>query len=179
VSVVTRYVIVAAVAGLSASGLSGCSSSTKSSQDSPPSTTKAASLTKPQFISQTNAMCRSFDAQRKALPTPSSASDYAALVTSVDGNLKLVPAFLSQAKALVAQSADKDELTTKWVSIEESDFVASKPLLQKMLAAGQAKDAGAVQSAAQEIDAAPDHSADFATFMTSYGLTDCATLEKG
>jgi hypothetical protein len=172
----TQFALVAvagalAIAGCSSSGSSGSNPSASSSKS-------AAGLSKAQFVAQADAVCKSFDTKRKALPTPAAATDFAAVTANIQGTLDLVPVFLTQSKALVARSADKDELTSKWISVEQSDFTATAPLARAVLAASKAKNAAAVQQAVTKLSAAPDHSPQIATFMTGYGLTDCATLES-
>ncbi len=170
-----RFALIAATGALA---IAGCSSSASSgSPQSSAATTSPATLSKAQYVAQADAVCKSFDTKRKALPTPTAATDFAAVTANIQGTLALVPTFIAQSKALIARSADKAELTSKWLSVEQSDFAATAPLAQTALAAAKAKNATAVQQAVTKLSAAPDHSAQIASFMTSYGLSDCATLE--
>jgi hypothetical protein len=172
----TQFALVAAAAALA---VAGCSSSGSSGGHSSASSSKSsATLSKAQFVAQADAMCRSFDAKRKALPTPKTATDFAAITANIQGNLELAPAFIAQSKALVARSADKAELMSNWTSVEEASYAATEPLVRAVLAASKAKNAAAVEQASTKVDAASDPSAQIATFMRSYGLTDCATLES-
>jgi hypothetical protein len=66
----------------------------------------------------------------------------------------------------------------KWVSLDEADFAGQKPLLDKVLAAAQAKDADQTGQYLNQLSNYKDHSAEAASYLTSYGLTDCATLEQ-
>jgi hypothetical protein len=166
----TRFALIAAAGALA---IAGCSSSGSSGGNAPgSSSTSAATLSKAQFVAQADAVCKSFDTKRKALPTPAAATDFAAVTANIQGTLDLVPAFLTQSKALVARSADKSELTSKWLSVDEADYTATVPLARAVLAASKAKDATAVQQAVTKLSAAPEHSAQLVPFLTGYGLTD-------
>ncbi len=77
----------------------------------------------------------------------------------------------------MARSTDKDELTTEWIAIDESDFAAQRSLFQQMLAAAVAKQDAEVEQIADRLDSMPDHSSAEARYLTSYGLTECAKLE--
>ena len=124
-----------------------------------------------------NAVCTVTNTNRAALPVPTSETDYAKISANLEGTLLLIPTFISEAEALVGQSADKAELTAKWISFEKSDFAAIKPIAQRMVDASKAKDSAKVKKIGAELDAAPNHSEAMARFMTTYGLTACANLE--
>jgi len=182
---------------LAVAGLAGCSNTTDGhgsaaqptpatsgapsdtgSAPSAPSTEDSTSgaLSKAEVITQADAVCKQVDTARAALPTPSSLTDYDAIVKNLQGTLVLFPQYFSQVSAVVARSADVAELTAKWTALEASDFAASKPFLDELLAAAQARDSTAVDAASNKLDSATDHSDEIAAFLRSYGLTDCATL---
>jgi hypothetical protein len=138
----------------------------------------AGTLSKPEFLSQMNGECNEIIAKLAAVPVPSALDDYAGIERYGTVSLQLFPPYLAKAKSLVARSADQAELTTKWVSIEESDYQASAPLLVQLVAAAHQKDSAKVSAVETQLEATPDHSEDIAAFMTDYGLTDCASLES-
>ncbi|MEO9240121.1 MAG: hypothetical protein ABI418_18745, partial [Jatrophihabitantaceae bacterium] len=145
----------------------GCSSK-KSSGPNFASTlpsTSSAQLTKTEFVSKMNAICSAIDSQRKALPTPSGLTDYPNIVANLSGTLRLLPSFIQQADQLVNRSADKAELTEKWLAIEKSDFATVKPLAERMVADSNAKDSAKVAADGEALSSAPDHSSTIATFM--------------
>jgi hypothetical protein len=186
-----RRRIAGALLAAAAIAITGCSSSTTGSGKSPTPTASGTSLSSPstatsdsagalakaQFVAQANAVCASTLTKVKGVSTPTSETDYAAIAEYTQQLIVLFPPYLQQVKALVAQSADKDELTTKWITPEEGDFTAEQPLLTELIAAADAKDAAKVKSIEQSLSDGPDHSDAIASFMTGYGLTDCASLE--
>lgn len=171
----------------------GCSSSSKSghtpsnppatSTDSatgqpPTSATTGRGSAKAAFVAKANAVCKETDAKIKALPEPSGPTDYAAIIADGEASLSEFPGFITKIKAAVAESPDKDELTTKWVAADEADFAGQKPLLDKVLAAAKAHDAAQTSQYLDQLSNYKDHSAGIASYLNSYGLTDCATLEN-
>jgi hypothetical protein len=135
-------------------------------------------LSKAAFLSQTNTLCSSVYAKVSKLVTPSDPTDYPALIAYTKSALDLFPPFSRQTKALVARSPDKEELTAKWVALDESDYAAQKPLLNQLLAAAEAKKAADVQRLESALQNTPDHSDAEAKYLTSYGLTECAKLQS-
>jgi hypothetical protein len=200
----TAYVAVVAAAGIVAACSSSGSAKSDNTGATPPagtsptspapsiqSTTNAATtsatsatsatgstLSKAAFLAQTNALCASLDTKVKKLPTPSSLTDYPAIIAYTRAALDLFPPFSGQTKALVARSADKDELTAKWITLDESDYAAQKPLLTQLLAAAQAKQSAKVEQIYGALDRTPDHSDAEAAYLNSYGLTECAKLQQ-
>ncbi|HEY3715541.1 MAG TPA: hypothetical protein VGL39_13530 [Jatrophihabitantaceae bacterium] len=192
----TAYVAVVAAAGI----VAACSSSGSAKSDNTGTTTPAATpaatsaapsttqhattseasgqLSKTEFIAQANTLCTSLDAKVKMLPTPSSLTDYPAIVTYTRAALDWFPPFSGRAKALVARSADTDELTAEWITLDESDYAAQKPLLAQLLAAAQAKQSAKVEQLYSALDNTPDHSDAEAAYLNSYGLTECAKLDQ-
>lgn len=180
------YLPVAALLGLS---LVACGGSSKKSGDtgsfstgsSTPTQSPGAgptqALSKGEFVVNMNAVCAAVDSQRRALPTPSGLTDYPAIAANLSGTLRILPSFIAKAEGLVNQSVDKAQLTTKWLALEKSDYAATKPIAERMVADSTAKNASRVQADGAALSAAPDHSATIAQFMTGYGLTACATLE--
>ena len=135
-------------------------------------------LSKPDFLIRMNALCSSVDAQVKALPTPTAATDYAAISTNLTETLRLVPSFISQAEALVAQTAQRAALEKNWLAIEKADFAAFKPLAQRMVTHSKAHDAAKVQADANALSALPDRTSRLVTYLKGYGLSSCAQLKS-
>ena len=135
-------------------------------------------LAKPDFITKADALCNDTYAKVQTLPTPSSPTDYPALIAYTKTVLKLYPPFSSTIKALIAQAADKDELTAKWIALDDANYNAQKPLLEQLLTAATAKQADRVRQLEDQLDSAPDDSDTVAAFLDGYGLTDCAKLES-
>ncbi len=186
-SVVSRVAIALGACVLAACSSSGSKSpagdttsqaTTQASQSA--STTPATSgLTKSEFVSKADALCHTIVVKTDALPQPSGATDYAAIIATGEEALALFPPWLAKEQALVAQSSDKDELTAKWLAVEESDFNAQQPLLAQLVAAAKAKQTDKVGSIADQLNKAPTHSDSIAAYLTGYGLTECAKLESG
>jgi hypothetical protein len=171
----------------------GCSSSSKSdgSPRSPAGSSTGQSTTttstpgaagdgsaKADFIAKADAICKQINDKLATLPDPTGPTDYAAILATGEESLADFPGFIAKIKAAVAQSPDKDELTAKWVSLDEADFAGQKPLLDKVLAAARAKDADQTGQYLNQLSNYKDHSAEAAAYLTSYGLADCATLEQ-
>jgi hypothetical protein len=179
-------VLVAAV------GLAACAGSSKNptAPQKTTGTTSAASssapapspsptlLTKAEFVAKMDAVCVDFTTKFQQLPDPMDADDYVNIAASVDGTLKLFPAFIKQAEALVGRSADKATLTDNWLSIEKADFAAVEPALKRFLADLKAENQAKIAADASALDNAPDHSETIAGFMSGYGLKSCAILER-
>jgi hypothetical protein len=135
-------------------------------------------LSKPDFLIEMNALCSSVKAQADALPTPTAATDYAAISTDLTATLKLRPSFVSRAEALTARMPERAALEKNWLAIEKADFAAFKPLAQRLLAHSKAHDPAKVQADANALSALPDHSSRMATYLNCYGLGSCAELES-
>lgn len=159
--------------------VTGCSSSKKPGSFASTLPSTGGTLTKAEFVSKMDAVCSAIDSQRKALPQPSGLTDYPAISANLSGTLRLLPSLISQADQLIGRTTDKATLTTNWLSIEKSDFAAVKPIAERMVADSNAKNADKVAADGEALSSAPNHSDTIATFMTGYGLTSCATLEKG
>jgi hypothetical protein len=159
--------------------LAGCSSSKKPGNFASTVPSTAGPLSKTEFISKMNAVCSALNTQRQALPQPSGLTDYTAISANLSGTLRLLPALINQADQLIGRTADKAALTTNWLSVEKSDFAAIKPIAERMVADSNAKNADKVAADGEALSGAPNHSDTIATYMTSYGLTSCATLENG
>ena len=159
--------------------LAGCSSSSKKPGTFASSLPNSAGpLSKADFISKMNAVCQAIYSQRQALPQPSGLTDYAAISANLSGTLRLLPALITQADQLIGRSPDKASLTTNWLTIEKADFATVKPIAERMVADSNAKDAEKVAADGEALSGAPNHSDTIASFMTSYGLTTCATMEN-
>lgn len=159
--------------------VAGCSSSKKPGTFASTVPSAGGTLSKAEFVSKMNAVCAAIDSQRQALPQPSGLTDYTAISANLSGTLRLLPALISQADQLIGRTADKATLTTNWLSLEKSDFAAVKPIAERMVTDSNAKDAQKVAADGEALSGAPNHSDTIASFMTSYGLTSCATMENG
>jgi hypothetical protein len=157
--------------------LGACSSSSAGS--SAPTTAPPGMLSKAAFISKADAVCSAANTKLTGLPRARSDTDYAALLNDFTSTLSIFDAYFTQAEALVALSTDRETLTKKWLKVEEGDFAASRPIIEKLVAALQAKDDSAVRSLDKKLQAAPDHTDQLIIFFKSYGLNACAALESG
>jgi hypothetical protein len=135
-------------------------------------------ISMPDFLIEMNRMCSSFDAKLKALPTPVGATDFAKINANLTGNLRLAPAFLSQAEALVSRTAVRAALEKNWLATERADFAAFRPLAQRMIADSKAHNAAKVQADASALSALPDHGKTVAAYLNGVGLSSCARLES-
>jgi hypothetical protein len=135
-------------------------------------------LSKPDFLIAMNAVCSAVDAQRQALPTPTSVTDYAAITTRLTGTLRILPVFIDHAETLVAKSAERAALERNWLAIKKADYAATKPLAVRTITDSNAHDAAKVDADLRALDAAPDHGASMATYLRDFGLTSCASLES-
>lgn len=181
------------LAVLAAAALTACGSSSKdtaagqqtttttssSSTPSPtPTPTPSAALSKAEFVSKMDAVCVDVTTKLQHLPQPTNEQDFTNIAASAQGTLALFPPYIKQAEALVAQTADKDSLTSNWLTVEKSDFAALQPALKKFIADVKAKNQPAVTADLKKLDAVPDHSETIASFMSGYGLKSCAILER-
>lgn len=176
-----KLVIVIAAAAVA---VAGCSSSKKTTATSTTPTSASASptptvLAKADFVTQANAACDKYSKQQAALPTPANATDYANMVTSLEGLLDIGAHFYPELTALVDQSADKATLHEKWLDASQAGYEAGKVEVQKALDAAKAKDSATVLAAFGAIEKLPDHTKEFATYLNTYGLTKCAAFETG
>lgn len=135
-------------------------------------------LTKAQFVAKMDPVCVDFTTRIQRLPQPTSEEDYTTLAAAMDGTLKLFPAYIKQAEALVSRAVDKATLTENWLTVEKSDFAALAPALRKFIADVKAKNNGKLAADLHALDLAPDHSEAIAGFMSGYGLKSCAILER-
>ncbi|HEV2887869.1 MAG TPA: hypothetical protein VGX49_13225 [Jatrophihabitans sp.] len=154
------------LAVLAAVGLSACAGSSKNAtapQKATGTTSTASSsvpapspsptlLTKAEFVAKMDAVCVDFTTKFQQLPDPMDADDYVNIAASVDGTLKLFPAFIKQAEALVGRSADKATLTDNWLSIEKADFAAVEPGLKRFLVDLKAKNQAKIVAEASALE---------------------------
>ena len=113
----------------------------------------------------------------KALAQPSGPTDFVVIVSYVSTVLQLQPAFYQRAEALVAQVDDRVELIAKWLEPAESNFAMAKPVYVELLAAARAGNAAETTKLVDKVNSLPDDSGAVSTYLASYGLTDCASLE--
>ncbi|SOD71733.1 hypothetical protein SAMN05892883_1210 [Jatrophihabitans sp. GAS493] len=135
-------------------------------------------LTKAQFIVQANALCTATKKKSDAIPDPSEEGSFAAVASSSAQEEEVHSEYFAALTPLVSQAADAATLQAKWLSIENADWTASKPIFDELIAAAQAEDEAKVNTLLTAVGKTPDHSAQLAKFMTSYGLTKCAALEN-
>jgi hypothetical protein len=167
----------AARSPLVSAGASSAASSRAASSGAA-STAPPATGAKAVFITKADAVCTATIAKVAALPVPTGEADYTNLLANLVGTESLFQTYIAQIKVLVAQSPDKAELTSKWVSLEDADYDSAQPVLAELITALKAKDQAAVQTAGNKLDGGADHTAEMATFLKSYGLTECAKLES-
>jgi hypothetical protein len=161
-----------------ASGSASGSASAAPASTTSGSASGGAALTKAEFITQADALCSSIKTKLAAVPDPASGTDYTGLENKVEVTLSLFPPYIAQVKALANRSPDAAEINTKWIDVEVADYQAAGPLYAQLATAAQAKNAAAVGDLVTQLGSLPDHSTQLASFMTSYGLTDCASLES-
>ena len=145
--------------------LAGCSSSGGGS---------GSKLSKADFITQANAACASTLAKIKTAPTPSSLTDYATIHAYMTLGLTEEPKFLDTVTKLVDRSPDKSTLHKNWIDPETASFAQQKPTVEQLDAAAQAKDASKVSTLVNKLSSFD--SPDDGSFLTGYGLTQCAAL---
>jgi hypothetical protein len=134
-------------------------------------------LSKPDFLIDMNALCSAVDAQVQALPTPTGATDFAAISTNLSGILRIQPVYIAHAAVLVARTAQHAELEKNWLAVERADYAAFKPIAAQMIKDSTAHDPAKVSDDANALSAAPDHGSTLATYLTDFGLPSCAHLE--
>ena len=169
--------VISSTPGSSASSATASSSSPAPGFASTSAGTPKDVLSKPDFLIDMNNICKTFTARVKALPTPTAATDFDAVTTNLTGTLRLRPAFLSQAEALVDRSAERAVLRKNWLAVDTADFAAFKPVAQRMIIHSKARDAAKVQADANALSALPDHSDTVAAYLRGFGLSSCADLE--
>jgi hypothetical protein len=165
--------IAVCASALTAAAAAGCSSSGTAPGEGG---TSGHRLTKTQFIASMNSTCSSLLSKVKAIPAPTSADDFADLL-KLDGFIDTAePAFQKTAAAIVDRSPDSAALHKNWLDIDAADFKAQLPFLLKFDAAAKARDATELSTLVKQSASVPDHSAAEATYLTGYGLKDCAAL---
>lgn len=173
----------------SASSSSGSAATSSSPASTPSSSTPAGFastsagtpkdvLSMPDFLIEMNKLCASYDAQLRALPEPTAATDFTAITTNLTATLRLWPAFIARAEPLIARMPDRAALEKNWLAIDKADLAAFKPLAQRMIAHSKAHDAAKVQADANALSALPDHTSRVVRFLNGYGLGSCAKLES-
>ena len=111
------------------------------------------------------------------MPEPSGPTDYANVVSNLQGTTKLFPAFLSQVDRLVGQSPDRTELQTKWVEPEKDELGKFAAAAEKVIADAQGHNAAKVQTDIGGLNEANTNSKAIGSYLDGYGLTECANLE--
>jgi pimeloyl-ACP methyl ester carboxylesterase len=164
--------------GSSANSVTASSTSPAPGFASTSAGTPKGQLSKPDFLIEMNTLCAAYDARLEALPTPTAATDFAAISVSVAATLRLEPEFLARAEALTARTAERAVLEKNWLAVDKADLAAAKPLAQQLVAHSEAHDAAKVRADSGALDALPDHSARLVSFLNGYGLSKCARLES-
>jgi hypothetical protein len=158
-------------------GLAACS--TSSSSSSAPSTDAAGQLTKAATITRLDAVCLATDTKLRALPQAKNRQDYAALLTDFSSTGPIFDAYFAQVTPLVAQSVDRDKLTTKWLAVEKDDYARQQPLVNDMISALQAKNDSSISAVEKQLEKVTVHTGDIVGFFRQYGLHDCADMQSG
>lgn len=169
-----------ALAGCSGShgGTGGTAAGSGASSAAPASGSSTGPLSRSQFLSRMNAVCKTVSTTIAEVKVPSSATDFAAIDRYATVVMQLFPHYMSQARALVARTADRQALQQDWLRFEQSDYDAHLPALRALQAAAAAHDRAGVQSAGAALAKGPDHSSQLDAYLKHYGLTDCAALES-
>lgn len=133
-------------------------------------------ISKPDFLIDANAVCSAADARRRALPEPTGATDYDAIVANLTGILRIRPDLLTRAEALVVRAGERAELERRWLDVERADFAAFEPAARRLVDAARAHDPDRTAAASADLSAVPDHDSAVAAYLTGFGLADCARL---
>ena len=182
------------IAGLAVAtslAMSACSSSSSkstpstgsssSSSDTASSTTSATggagALSKADFLTQANKVCAGVNTKLATLPKPTSPKDFTNIIGSLNGTTSLFGPYLTQVGKLASQTADADELQSKWIGPETKELTAFKAAAEKVVADARAKDAAKVQTDSQAISQTQTGAASIASYLNGYGLSECAQLE--
>jgi hypothetical protein len=167
----TQFIPAICAAALAVGALAACSSSGGGSGS-------GSKLSKADFITQADAQCASTLKQVNAIPSPTGPTDYDAILKSDKFAETAEPALLKTLSDLADRTDDSAALHKNWLDVDTADFAAQKAFLVKFDAAATAKDSAQLTTLANQASAVPDHSADSAKYLTSYGLKDCASLES-
>ena len=151
--------------------LAGCSSSGGGSGSS-----GGSKLTKAEFITQADALCASTLAKINAGPTPTGLTDYTAIVKADELALAEEPKFITAMTKLVDRSPDAAALHKNWIDVQNSEFTQQKGLIVQLDEAAKAKDDTKINHLVQQLGSMPDHSADAAKYLKTYGLAKCSDL---
>lgn len=133
-------------------------------------------ISMPNFLIKMNAVCSAIDAQRQALPTPASLTDFDTLVLNLSGTLRLTPVLISQAQRVMKPFARRAELEKNWLALERADYAEAKPIVERMIAHARARDAAAVQADADDLATASNHSGVLKAYLDEFGLPSCGHL---
>jgi hypothetical protein len=155
--------------------LTACSSTKHGTPASSPAAPTGAMLSKADFLTQMNALCKSTNDAVTAAGSPSGPTDYAAIEAFVPKVIAVHATFTTQAAALVARSSDAAALTTNFLQADARDTATVLPLLNRMLAAAQARDSATVTTVGNQLSNVNDQKV--IDYLKGYGLTECATLE--
>ena len=157
----------------------GCAAANDaSSATSTPVPSGTTALTADQFVTDANILCADTDTSLLALPRAVSSNDYPSLLTDYTGSISILQAYFSQLEALVARAPDQATLNSSWVSVEEGDFTATRPILERMITALRHHDDTAIRTAQSQLKSAPFHADQLYDFFSSYRLDSCATMES-
>lgn len=135
-------------------------------------------LSMPDFLIEMNKLCASYDAQLRALPEPTAATDFAAITTNLTATLRLWPSFIARAEPLIARMPDRAALERNWLAIDKADLAAFRPLAERTIAHSKAHDAAKVRADVDALTALPDHTSRVVSYLNGYGLGSCAKLES-
>ena len=133
-------------------------------------------ISKPDFLIKMNAVCSAIDAQRQALPRPTSLTDFDTLVVNLSGTLRLTPVLIAQAQRVMKPFAQRAELEKNWLAFERADHAEVKPIIERMIAHARARNAEAVQADANDLATASNHSSILKAYLDEFGLPSCGHL---
>lgn len=133
-------------------------------------------ISKPDFLIDADRLCSKLDTQLQALPQPTAATDYAAIVSNLTGTVRIRTALISGAESLVARAGERVALEKNWLDVERADFAAFKPAAQRVIDAARRHDPAKVQAAANALSAVRNHDTAVAAYLKDYGLASCSRL---
>lgn len=157
-------------AALSATALSACGSDDKSNVATDSSTTTAAALSKADYVSQLNALCKAMG-DRPEKPDPTTGAE---LIEQLRAEITDFEASQAKMRALQAPEADRAEIESNFLSGNDQQVVALKDGLAAAEKLSSTASIEEVEAAVEPfVEKFGEIAASQEEFATSYGLTDC------
>jgi len=165
---VTRLFLVLPLLGLALAGCGGGDSTNGAAAGA----STPAELTKQAYVEQASAICTQASTDLRALPQP---TDAAGFTSYLNGSVAAAKKATTALSALPAPAADAAELKTKFTDPLSQQVSAIEALVPKFDQAAKAEDPTKAFAAI----APPQLPQADAAFLSSYGLTSCASLSQG